>query len=376
MIRVLHLLDRSAGWEQRAAIAQLAASLPAHEYAPTVASIDRDAPGGPDWDGIAVEPARGRLGFAALAAPAVRRLARQRQADVIHAWGPRAALAARAAWPDHRPLAVTIFDPDLTHRDVRMLRTVAASRRFAVACAAARVRQRLVERGLPLPACALIRPAVDFAALTAARAGNLRRDLGLPDDARLVLTPPLSNPAGQTVAVWSVLVRSYLGEPWRIVVPGQSAALRRLRWLSKTSVYEQMVWLTGDRWPFEGLVAVADYLVLGGTTDTSMTAVAWAMAAGVPVISPATCAVSEFLADDVNAVLFQAPPIWRQTGTRICALYDRTANLPRIRETARGQAYQLFSVRRFADQHRRLYRNLLDDRPAADGILDPAVERA
>jgi len=52
-------------------------------------------------------------------------------------------------------------------------------------------------------------------------------------------------------------------------------------------------------------------------------------------------------------------------------LQDR-ASLDKAREVARGQAYEVFGVRRFIEQHMRVYDNLMSDRAPGEGITDSA----
>lgn len=373
-MRVLHLIDASAGWQQRIAISQLHDRLPAQGIESHIASIDAQAARQAQIPNGRVDALPKRLGLAAMAAPAVRTYTGRKTVNLIHAWGAEAAVAARAAFPNGKPIVVTIFDPGLSDRAVRQLRTVAEAGAFAVACASERVRRRLVERGIPLDATAVLRPAVDFAALSATDGSELRKRLGLPERCPLMLTPPLPGSLdGHMAAVWSVLMRSYLDKSVRIIVPGVGEEVETLARIARTSEHPEVAIFTKDRVRFEQLCAAADWLVVGSVEDIPITSLAWAMAASTPIVAPATYATTELLADGLNARLFKSPDNWRRRGATICTQYDRTEDLHKIKEAARGQAYEVFSLRRMADQHRRLYENL--DRGAApsDGISDPAM---
>ena len=374
MMRILHLCDSSATWEQRSAIAQLRQHLPQADHVQRVATIDRVAQRHLRFEDAPVTLLRRRLKLPALAGAAVHAFAERESIDVIHAWGVDAAAAARAAWPSGNPVAVTVFDPGVTKREARILRTIGTTGRLAIVCAAQRVRRRLVECGIPFKQCVVLRPAVDFSCPRTVDGIALRAELGLPPQGTIVLVPELSREhEDHYAAIWSVLMRGYLEKNVRLIVPGVSRRLPKLRRLARSSENPQAILFTEDRYAFEQLCALADYLVLGSTGEVSLTAIAWAMACETSIIAPATHATTELLEDNRNALLFNAPSSWRRRATRICALYSEGEQLTRIKETARGQAYNLFSLRRATDQHRRLYENLVNGAAPEEGITDPAA---
>ena len=376
MMRILHLFDSSAGWEQRVAVRQLLERLPKSDGAQYLATIDRGVEDRMCMNGTPMPLLNRRLGLPALAGSTVRAYARRESIDLIHAWGIDAAAAARTAFPQGKPIAVTVFDPGVTERQVRILKTVGTPRQFAVVCAAGRVERRLVERGVPRDQCVILRPAVDFTVATAVAKKPAREELGLPQRGTVMVAPELpAEIEGQCAAIWSMFMRWYLEEEARLIVPGVSPDLPRLKMLAQASESPWIVTFTENKHPFEQLCALADYLVLGTTGETSTTAIAWAMACATTVIAPATHATTELLTNDGNAVLFKAPSSWRRRGAKICALYDEDDKLPQIKEVARGQAYELFSLRRAINQHRQLYENLLKGTAPATDITDPAIGR-
>jgi len=374
MTRILHLFDSSAGWEQRVAVAQLLNRLATPDYSQSIATIDRAVLERLQFNGTPIELTRRRLGLPGLAAPAIRACCARNQTDVVHAWGVDAAAGARAALPADKPLAVTIHDPGLDERGVRILRTITQDARVAIVCSAQRVQQRLVEQGVPLEACVLLRPAVDFATFKAVDREAMRAELNVPPGALVVLTPEADHARfGQFAAVWSIMMRWYLDANVRVIVPGQSAEHERLRRLVAESESPEVGVFCGHRHRFEELCCLADYLVLGSASDVSTTAIGWAMSASVPVIAAAGYAASELLTDGVNGILFKAPDSPTRTGAAICALYDRTADLPKIKGAARGQAYEILGLSRAVQQHERLYDNLLGGAVPRTDIYDPAL---
>lgn len=373
-MNILHLVDATAGWEQRVAISQLLDKLPAGGHTQSVGTIDPTAGFSPNFD---ITPLPRRLGLPALAGQAIRRFAQRESIDLIHAWGIDAAAAARAAFPEKMPIGITVYNPGLTDRDIRVLRTIGECGDLGVACAAERVRRRLVEQGVPFEQTVILRPGVDFAAITAAKELDLRKELDLPESGLVFLTPePSAADDGPFAAVWSAMIRRHLNGNTRIIVPGTGPGLAEVRRLAKAVEYPDTAVFTEDRYPFEHLCGLADYLVIGSTGEVSLTAAVWAMAGSTPIIAPATYATTEILADNLNALLFKDPENWRRRGAVIATQFDRTENLSKLKEVARGQAYEVCSVRRHADQHRQFYDNILNSEAPAKDITDPAMVTA
>jgi hypothetical protein len=125
--------------------------------------------------------------------------------------------------------------------------------------------------------------------------------------------------------------------------------------------------------PFEDLCVAADALVLADVGDCSATAVAWAMAAGTPIIAPATYATTELLAHTLNAMLYKPGLTWRRTAVDICRLMLRLDETGKRTEVARGQAYEVFSLQRMVQQMRQVYVNLQAGSPPSREIRDPAI---
>src|SRR5215217_4972956 len=99
-------------------------------------------------------------------------------ADVVHAWGPRALAAAVLGARQRIVFSPTAF---ATPRLIGWLRAAMTYRDVHVACPTATERRVLVERGVPLQRCHLIRPGVDFKRVRRRRDADLRRALGFSD---------------------------------------------------------------------------------------------------------------------------------------------------------------------------------------------------
>jgi len=230
-----------------------------------------------------------------------------------------------------------------------------------------------VEGGVPPQACVVLRPAVDFAAITTARRGPLRDELSISRQDFMVVVPePLTRAGGQIEAVWALIVAG-INDPFlKVVLPGGSRERERIRRLAALGLERKTVICPAVSPAFEELVSAADALLVAARGDTSVTSAAWAMAAETVVIGCAGHSLAELITHKHNGLLFKRDGKG-ETITKIAVLLaDRQGHVS-YTEAARGQAYSVFGLRRFVDQHVQLYGNLLTGRPAAEGIVDSAV---
>ena len=374
MTRILHLFDGGADWEQRVAVTQLLERLPDGEHLQWLASISVQVPG-PDWfDGRDVVRTPARLGLAFSASPSLRRLMETQRIDLVHAWGTQAAVAASAARPDGCGLVVGRFDPYVSTAEAKMCRTIGGHERFAFSCSCQRACRRLIECGVPADRCVIIRPGVDFGVIRAAKKDkSIRRDLGLtPKHRVLIAAHPVDRRGGHDRILWGGHLCHYVDTSCRLVLYGDSAECRRLERLSRGMIAPHATIWPGIGHRYEDLIAVADALVITANTDVPTTPIAWAMAASVPVLGSAVYCVAELIAHKQNGLLIK-PDAGPATSVAIAAMWTRLNGLDREKEVARGQAYEVFSARRFVDQHLTLYDNLARGIRPSENIHDSAV---
>ncbi len=378
MTRVLHLFDGSAGWQARVGITQLLDRLDPARFQQTVCALDRGALElwritGRD---AALAPVRSAPAVLSslVGSAALRNALRVHRPDVIHAWGIAAARRARAV--SEHPIAVTCAEPRLARAELNTCRALADprwNRPVAFLCFARQVHRRLVERGVPIERCVIIRPGVDFAVANRARRGRLRDRLGASPSDVLVTCPEQARPGdGVEDGVWAACVVAEADRTIRVVLHNGALPRDRAAALAGATIRDSSVIAADARIPYEELVSAADVLVATAIDDIPVTSVAWAMAAGTVVVGAAGYALTELIAHKHNGLLFK-----RDAGQPILSkfaplLLDR-ADYPRLAEVARGQAYEVFGLRRYADQVALAYDNLLHSRPASDGIADSAM---
>ncbi|MEE9296093.1 MAG: glycosyltransferase [Phycisphaerae bacterium] len=316
-----------------------------------------------------------RFGLEFTAAPALRRLLITHGIDIVFAWGTQAAVAAGSARAGNCALVIERFAPNITDAEAKSIKSIAHQPKFAVACSSATVRRRMIEKGLPVPTCVVIRPGVDFAAINAARKDeSLRQDLGLKPHERMVLASyPLTRTGGLDRIAWSGHLLNFIQPGSRMVLFGTSPECKRVQELSKTMSHPNANVWAGSNQRYENLIAISDCLVITPLGDVSTTPIAWAMAAGVSVIGSAVYAIAELIAHKHNGHLIK-PQRGPNMTIRIAAALKQIDAMTKEKEVARGQAYQVFGVRRFADQHLQLYKNLTTGNDPGKDITDSAVE--
>jgi len=372
---VLHLLDGDVGWQERTALTGLLDRASTDGTAPAIASI---APHALKRIGKTLgkhpRPIRilGRCDrFPLLSAPAVLRSRVAMGEPVVHAWGIRAALAARAAGATR--LVLSLFDPTVAWAHAKRIRTLAEMRGFVVACSCEVVLRRLIEGGVSPKSAVVVRPGVDFAAINRYRKGPLRSELGVSNGDRLIVLPhPVSRSAGQIDAYWAVQVLRVIDGAYLCAVPERSGQRDRIHRLDRELLGDRALVSVPESVPFEQLVSVADVLVLAGHGDTPTTCIAWAMAAETLVIGPATYSIAELIGSGLNGLLYK-PVRGVSAAPAIMKCLRNEGDHAKLREVARGHAFEVFGAQRNAEQYARLYDNLLRGVAPGSDIVDSAV---
>ncbi len=371
MPTICHLVDQTADWQHETAIAQLLDRLPKDRYAATIATI---GPNLPYRLKTLRRPTRAlpQVGsFTGLAIPALAKFAGDHQTDILHAWSVSAAFVARA--DRLRPLIVELFNPAISDKQIKQLITLAHGRHFAVVCTSQTVRRRLIERGIDPALTVIIRPGIDFRVINQIRRSDLRKQWGAGQGDYLVvsLEPATRQNTHDDVLMATILANVSIPGA-RMIVQSSSPYSQRLKRINDTYMAPSALRCTNGAHSYEQLVACADALIVASDGDLPTTAVAWAMGAGAVVIGPADYALAELVANKLNGLLFKKKK--QESPAIAIAKLLRQRNLhPKVVETARGQAFEVFGLRRFVEQHQKLYENLLKGLPPGEGIVDSAT---
>lgn len=369
MIEICHLFDETADWQHRVGASHLLDRLPRESYRATLATIDAESAG-------MLRRLPGTLrrvprlgGLNLLAAPIVKQHLGE-GTDVIHAWGPSAGLAA--ASDERRPLVVELFDPAVAVRGAKLLRSIARTTGFAIVCSTQWIRRRLVENGVPDRVCVVIRPGIDFGLIQKVRRSSLRADLGIEEtDFVIVIDPEGGGGHGAFEAFWAGTLLNHLDGHYKVIVPDQGRQVERISRFAAGLPTASGLIVPGRSDLVEELVCIGDVLIVPGPESVPVTSIAWAFGAGSAVIAAASYSVTELVVNKVNGLLYKHPP-GKSPASRIVALVRDRDSQRKVKEAARGQAYEIFSLRRYVEQHMQLYANILAGRAPGESISDPA----
>jgi len=284
----------------------------------------------------------------------LRRIARK--FDLIHCFDlPALTIAATAT---DRPLLLTA-PPDVSRGQTRWLRAVMGCRSVTVACASAIQHRRLVERGVPIERCRMIRTAVDFSRIDRRRDPVLRAALGFSDSDFVILAPGESTrAAAHEKAVWMAGMLEVLDPKFRLLVWGRGARVEATRRFAAHLHQEHILHIAerrlGRRVTFEALLPATDAIVITADEGAAALPIAVSMAAGLPIVSVTNYLTSEFL-EDRHTALMVTKPSAKLLARRVLDVLDDSNLQWSISDRARAEAYDAYSASRFVDAYRSLY---------------------
>ena len=277
------------------------------------------------------------------------------RADVVHAWGMKSLTTAVLGARSPVVYSPTSFP---TARGAGWLRAVMAYRDVHAVCSTATQRRVLVERGVPIGRCHLIRPGVDFARVRRRRDPELRRRLGFSESDYVVLAAGESTrPSAHGTAVWAVSIANFVDPRFKLLIWGRGvraeAAVRRAQSLGGGLLAAAETAL-GRSIEFEELLPAADAVLVTARGPVPTLPIAVCMAAALPIVSTVTYTVAELLEDRHTAVMVPRPSA-RLIARKLLDLRDDSRTQWSIADMARTEAYEYFSSTRFREQFRALY---------------------
>jgi len=291
--------------------------------------------------GCPVGVAARRFGCTALGALSLRRCVADLEPNLMLAWGASAAATCRAARPDVA-LAVVLRNFSPAAQLSRWVRAVADGATALVASSQL-LRRRLIEAGADPRQCRLIRPPVSFGLLRTVDAARMAAELLPAGGAPVLLMPaPPSRIGGHRYGVWAAGLLQQRWADLRVIAPGSSPEQRRLRRFAEGIGLEEMTVFTGDRYDWPELLAVADVVLAPATGDVDTTPLAWAMAAGVPIVGTATPATKELIVPGRTGLLAE-PKVLPSLTSMVMRVMDQPSVRRHIVEQARSLAFELFT---------------------------------
>ena len=337
VVRILHLLDRDADFETQRASDGLARS-PGEGFELQRRTIGR----GGDFRDVANAAARLRRG--------------ENGVDLIHAFGGRA--LAVAALGARGPI---VFSPaaETKTRTIHWLRAVMEHRDVQVVCPTATLRRRMIERGIAIDRCHLIRPGVEFSRVSRRRDDALREALGFSrDDHVLLAVGESTRAAAHADAMWATTVLNVVDPKYKLLLWGRGPKAKEVQRFARVILRGHAISLAeqrlGRRIEFEELLPATDTVLATSRGATATLPVAICMAAGLPIVSTVTYTLSELLEDRHTALMSPAAKP-RMLARRVLDLMDEAGTQWSIADMARTEAFEFFAFTRFVKQFREVY---------------------
>src|SRR5690349_8209061 len=157
---------------------------------------------------------------------AVRDLRRDSAAEqIVHVFGERALAVATIV--GGKIIYSPIGFPN--RQSIRWLRAALSYRDLNIACPTDTMRRALVEGGVPIDRCHLIRPAVEFGKIKGRRNRELRAKLRLTDDDYVMLAPGESTrESAHDRACWAASILHVLDTRYKLLVWGRGEQVPKL----------------------------------------------------------------------------------------------------------------------------------------------------
>jgi len=337
MIRILHLVEAAADFQTERGAMQLALGL-GGGFQTEVKTI---GPGG-DWPNIIA---------------ASRQMRNLAGVDLVHAWGSKALTVA--VMGGRRPVVYSPA-PDLQKRGARWLSAIMQYRDIEVIAPSATLRKAVLRSGISPEKSHLIRPGVDFGRIKK-RNPQIREALGLSKDDRVLLASGESTRgANHRLAAWAAAILGAMDERWKLILWGRGPDAHRVKHFAQR-VYRGSLLVVADqaarRFDYEELLGACDLVLNTSKGAVATLPIAMAMAAAAPIISTVTYTVSELLEDHHNSLLVTKPSA-RLLAQRALELHEDGGLKWRLTDMARTEAYDYFSLTRFVQQWREVYRQV------------------
>ncbi|MEA2709314.1 MAG: hypothetical protein QOF78_1915 [Phycisphaerales bacterium] len=341
MIHILHLLDRDAEFEAERGGESIGRAV-GEGFSVTRRTIGL----GGDWRDAATAAAILRRGG--------------EKFDMIHAWGGRALTVAALG-----ATSPIVFSPasDTRSRTIQWLRAVMTYRRVEVVCSTSTLHRKLIERGVALERCHLIRPGVEFNRVKRRRDATLRESLGLSETDHVFLAAGESTrAAAHRDAAWATSILNVADPKYKLLVWGRGPMTTSVAHFGRNvmpdalRIAEERL---GRRIEFEELLPAADGILVTARGPVATLPIAISMAAALPIVSTVTHTVAELL-EDRHTALMTAPGKPRHFAQRMLDLIGDSTMQWSLSDMARTEAYEYFAFTRFVNQVRSVYRQVVD----------------
>lgn len=290
MTRVLHMIDRSIPADALRQLAQLAG--PDDRIVSVGPAPDYPLPAGvEEWH----EPMGSAWACGVWNAPKASDM------DLVHVWSTRAQRAAKVIAPTvgGGTLVQTVPGVPPAGKPLRRLVRSLQGDALQILVPTRSARQQLVNAGICDSRVAVVPTGADPVANRQERRVRMRRELGLPDEAFLIVAPDqLVRPANHNYAAWShAIMRYVLDEPSFLLVPTAGPMERAFKTFARGAGFIDRTFVGLDPERFDDALAAADVVVFFRKSDCGTSAMTAAMAMGCPIVAFDTPDVVETLGE-------------------------------------------------------------------------------
>lgn len=283
--------------------------------------------------------------------------------DLIHAWGEQALTLAALATKKKVIYSPTRF-PNLNAR--RWLRATVGVRDVQIVCPTDTMRRSLVQTGVPIERCHLVRPGLEFSRLHKRRNEQLRKELNLAkDDVVIIPCGEHTEGSGHHLGILSGTVLHVYNPKYKLLMwgRGNKHELER-RFCSLMLPNKYITFATdkfGNSFTYEQLLSAADLVFVTADAPVPTLTMAITMASTVPIVATVSRTVSELLEDRHNCLMVTQPRARLVAKKSLDILEDKSLQW-KLTDTARTEAYEYFSMTRFIDQYRSVYEQVAKGR--------------
>ncbi len=146
-------------------------------------------------------------------------------------------------------------------------------------------------------------PAAEFSADLISRE-RLRQTLCVLDDETLMVVPgDMVRFGSHELASWSHAILRNMHKPMKMIFPGHGPYEKSIRFFANTTGFVDEVFFTGDEFPRNEIFSAADGAMFINKRDRGVTALAQAMAAGLPIMAASTPDLAEICTHEETALL-------------------------------------------------------------------------
>lgn len=188
-------------------------------------------------------------------------------------------------------------------------------------------------------------PAADFLADPAesqAKRKKVRKALGVSDNELLMVVPgEMVRYGGHKLASWSHAILRNMHKPVQMLFPGHGPQEKTVRFFAETTGFVNEVYFTGEEFTRDEIFAAAYGAMFFYKHDCGITALAQAMAAGLPILAAATPDIAEICTHEKTALLVKAGDP-RTASAVLLRLLDDANLAARLGQAARDYAVENF----------------------------------